>query len=190
MILSKISFLSFRRRSICTTVSSSLIFPSLFLIIRDPSFSHYLGGPSARKFLRRSQFFPLSWGSFPPKKILKRSQLFSLSWGSFSKKKILQRSQFFPLSWGSFSKKKILQRFQFFLLSWGSPPKKKRHQGWGWFCFTSFGTCLRFCVGILFRTFLDILFLPSPLLSILSKILRGHTVPHFLGYFLLLVYFL
>jgi len=45
-------------------------------------------------------------------------------------------------------------------------------------------------VGILFRTFLDLLFLPSPLLSILSKILRGHIVPHFLGYFLLLVSFL
>ena len=36
------------------------------------------------------------------------------------------------------------------------------------------------CLDILFRTFLDILFLPPPLLSILSKILRGHIVPHFL----------
>ena len=46
--------------------------------------------------------------------------------------------------------------------------------------YSSHHSYLRFCVDILFRTFLDILFLPSPLLSILSKILRGHTVPHFL----------
>ena len=58
-------------------------------------------------------------------------------------------------------------------------------------------TYLRFCVDILFRTFLDILllyppwfytashflrfpFLLSLTLTFLSKILRGHTVPHFL----------
>ena len=45
---------------------------------------------------------------------------------------------------------------------------------------------LRFCVDILFRTFLDLFYL-SPLTSFtwcfLSKILRGHTVPHFLRFF-------
>ena len=41
--------------------------PKIFFFSRDPSFSHYLGGPSPRKFLQRSQFFPLSWGSFPQK---------------------------------------------------------------------------------------------------------------------------
>ena len=133
-------------------------------ISRDPTFSHYLGVPSPRKFLQRSQFFPLSWWSFPPKnkKNLKRSQLFSLSWGSFPppKKKNLQRSQFFPLFWGRFSKN-FLQRSHFFPLSWGSTSKKKqkktkRHQGWG--------LILLYVVWCL------------------SKILRGHIVPHFLRF--------
>ena len=52
---------------------------------RDPTFSHYLGGPSPQKFLQRSYFFPLSWGPFPQKN-LKRSQVFPLSWWSFPKK--------------------------------------------------------------------------------------------------------
>ena len=58
-------------------------------------------------------------------------------------------------------------------------------------------TYLRFCVDILFRTFLDILLLytpwftalhfldflfPSLTPNFLSKILRGHIVPHFLRF--------
>ena len=88
-------------------------------ISRDPSFSHYLGGPSSKKKkFKRSQLFPLSWGSFPfpPKK-----------------KKNLKKSYFFPLFWGLFFKN-FLQRSHFFPLSCGPPPKKKktkRHQGWG-----------------------------------------------------------
>ena len=36
-------------------------------IPRDPSFYHYLGGPSQKKKSQRSQFLPLSWGSLPKK---------------------------------------------------------------------------------------------------------------------------
>ena len=88
------------------------VFPTILVVLppesfsRDPSFSHYLGGPSSKKkkILKRSQLFPLSWGSFPPKKKISRDPSFSHYFGvpSSKTKKILKRSQFFPLSWGSF----------------------------------------------------------------------------------------
>ena len=45
------------------------------------------------------------------------------------------------------------------------------------FCFTLFVTCLRFCVGILFRTFLDFLFLTLPFV-----VLSSYTLPVFCLY--------
>ena len=124
------------------------------MIIRDPSFSDYLGGPSTqkKKNLQRSQFFPLSWWSFPqkvspeipvfpttlgvlPPKKIKNSQeipAFPTILGVLPpQKKNLQRSQFFPLFWGSFFKnKKKFSRDPSFshYLGVPSPPHKKNLQ--------------------------------------------------------------
>ena len=133
------------------------VFPTILGVLpqkkknsRDPSFSHYLGGPSPpkkkspeipvfptilrfllqkqKKFSRDPSFYHyLGVPSPPHKKNLQRSQFFPLSWGFFSKKKNPQKSQFFLLSGGP-SPQKNLQRSQFFPLSWWSfpPPKKKK----------------------------------------------------------------
>ena len=129
------------------------VFPTILVVLppesfsRDPSFSHYLGGPSPKKFLKRSQLFPLSWGSFPLKKKSPEIPVFPTFLGFLlqKQKKFLKRSQFFPLSWGSFppptkkisrdpsfshylgvsSQKKKSPEIPVFPTIWGSFPPKK-----------------------------------------------------------------
>ena len=175
------------------------VFPTILVVLppesfsRDPSFSHYLGGPSPKKFLKRSQLFPLGVLPPPPKKKSQEIPAFPtivVVLPPSKKKKILQRSHFFPLSWGSFPrdpsfshylggpsplKKKKISRNPTFSHYFGGPspktfsrdptfshylggppPKKKTKKTSG------LGLILLYVVWYL------------------SKILRGHIVPHFL----------